>query len=182
MRAERDFDDELKELHYLQGAQLWDSKISKHCIRGVASFARSGGAKLKLGGQGFHQNAKAFSGRNHKFSDQTQVISKKKVFAEIRRLFLAKIANFNVFFRTKTPTSSSQKNTVGGQEENRGGKNENRGGIAPPAPPLATRLHSIERFQLRWFGQVSTKQNASEKTPKTSFTCQSKWKKISRTT
>ena len=32
------------------------------------------GTKLKLGGKGFRRNAKAFSGRNHKLSDQKQVI------------------------------------------------------------------------------------------------------------
>ena len=91
--------------------------------------------------KGFRRDPKAFSDRNRKFSDQKQVISKKnKVFAEIRRLFLAEIANFNVFFRPIRATSSSQKIPLGGQEKNWEGKYENRGGIASPAPPLATRL------------------------------------------
>ena len=38
----------------------------------------------------------------------------------------------------------------------------------------------IERSQLKWFGHVS--RNTSGKTPKTSFTCQSKWEKTSWTT
>ena len=59
---------------------------------------------------------------------------KKKVFAGIRTLFLAEIANFNVFSAQKHPTSSSQENTVRGKKKNQGGKNENRGEIAPPAP------------------------------------------------
>ena len=64
---------------------------------------------------------------------------KKKVFAEIRRLFLAEITNSNVFSAQKHATSSSQKNTVGVQEKNRGGKNEN----------LATRLryHKVSKCQ-----------------------------------
>ena len=41
-------------------------------------------------------------------------------------------------------------------------------------------LLRIERSQLRWFGHVS--RMPQEKTPQTSFTCQSKWEKISRTT
>ena len=65
------------------------------------------------------------------------MISKKKVFAEIRRLFLAEIANFNVFSVQEHQLLPPIKIPWGGQEKNRGGKNENPGGIAPP---LATRL------------------------------------------
>ena len=80
---------------------------NKRDIRGVASFARSGGggAKLKSGGQSrkpalnltqtciipefdpnFRRNPKAFSGRNHKFKRFFQPKTddlKKKVFAKI---------------------------------------------------------------------------------------------------
>ena len=96
-------------------------------------------------------------------------IRRAKVFAEMRRLFLAEITNFPTksgdlqkkrsspksegffwpksqiltFFPAKNTNYFLPKNTVGGQEKNGGGggKNENRGGIVPPAPPLATRLH-----------------------------------------
>ena len=94
--------------------------------RGVASFARSGG-------KGFRRNPKAFSGRNHKFSAQKQVISQKK-----EGFFWPK-SQILTFFPPKN-INFFQKNSVGGQEKNRGGKNENRVGIVPPAPPLATRL------------------------------------------
>ena len=43
-------------------------------------------------------------------------------------------------------------------------------------------LLRIERSQLRWFGRVSRMSQESGKTPQTSFTCQSKWEKTSRTT
>ena len=46
----------------------------------------------------------------------------------MRRLFLAKIANFNIFYAQK---HQFKKIPWGGEEKNRGGKNENRGGIAP---------------------------------------------------
>ena len=107
--------------------------------RGVASFARSGGggAKFKSGGKGVRRNSKTLSGRNHKFTNQKQVISKKKkkVFAEIQKYFLAEIANFNVFSAQKhqllppikIPWEGKKK--IGG-----GGKNENRGSIAPLPP------------------------------------------------
>ena len=63
------------------------------------------------------------------------VISKKKVFAEIRVFFLAEIANFNVFSAQNTNFLLPKKYRGGARKKNRGGKNENRGGIAscPPA-------------------------------------------------
>ena len=48
-------------------------------------------------------------------------------------LFLAEIANFNVFFFKKHQLLPPKKYR-GGQEKNRGGKNENRGAL-PPCPP-----------------------------------------------
>ena len=62
--------------------------------------------------KGLRRNPKTFSGRYHKFKR---------------------------FFRPKTATFSSQKNTVEGKKQIRGAKKK----IAlhcPPAPPLATRL------------------------------------------
>ena len=135
----------------------WYLPHSKHVTQARRQLREIGGAKLKSGGKGFRRNARAFSGRNRKFSDQKQVISKKKglrrnpkvfsgrnrkfsdqkqksrwspknkVYAEILRLFLAKIANSNVFW--------AQKHQL---KKYRGGQEKNRGGIAPPAPPLAT--------------------------------------------
>ena len=99
---------------------------------------RGGGAKLKSVGERFLPN---FSGRNHnKFSDQKQVISKKKVFAEIRRLFLAEIANFNVFSAQKQQLLPPKKYRGEGAKKIGGAKTK-IGGHCPPAPPLATRLH-----------------------------------------
>ena len=121
--------------------------------RGVASFARSGG-KIKIRG------AKVFA---KFFWPKSQVISKKKqkkkVFTEIRRLFLAKSQIFRPnagdlrekkrsspksegFFWPKSqiltyfpPNNSNfflpKKFRGGGKKKNRGDKNENRGGIAP---------------------------------------------------
>ena len=51
--------------------------------------------------KGLRRNPKAFSGRNQKFKrffrPKTGDLQKKKVFAEIRRLFLAEIRNLNSF-------------------------------------------------------------------------------------
>ena len=59
-----------------------------------------------------------------------------KVFAEIRRLFLAKIENFHVFF---AQTHQLKKIPWGARKKSGGGgKNENRGALPPL--PLATRL------------------------------------------
>ena len=125
--------------------------------RGVASFARSGG-KIKI--RGAKVFAPNFSGRNHKFSDQKQVISKKKMsspksegffwpksqifrpkpgdlqkkkkaFAVFRRLLLAEIANFNVFSAQKQQLLPPKKIPWGARKKS-GGKNENRGGALPP--------------------------------------------------
>ena len=119
-------------------------------IRGVASFARSGGAKLKSGGKAFRRNANAFSGQNRKFSDQKQVISQKKKrggFAKILRLFLAKIANSKVFSAQKhelkkIPWEGKKKIGGGGGGETKiggGAKTKIRG----HCPLLATRLCAI---------------------------------------
>ena len=48
-------------------------------ISGAAPASRDQGSKNKIrGAKVLRRYAKAFSGRNHKFSDQKQVISKKK--------------------------------------------------------------------------------------------------------
>ena len=84
--------------------------------------------------------------RNHKFSDKKQVISKKKkVFAEIRRLFLAEIANFNVFSAQKHQLLPKKipwggKKKIGGAKTKIGGAKTKIGGALPPCLPLATRL------------------------------------------
>ena len=93
------------------------------------------GAKLKTSvelGPNFHYS---WIGLRRSFSENQVISEKKKVFAEIRRPFLAEITNLNVFFRPKTATFSSQKNTLGARNKSGGGgKNENRGGNAPCPP------------------------------------------------
>ena len=106
--------------------------------RGVASFARSGGTKLKSGGgQRFSPKCEGFFWpKSQTFRPKAgDLRKKKKIFAEIRGFLLAEIANFNVFF-PQTPTFSSQKNTVGGKKKKSGGggKNKNRGGHSPLSP------------------------------------------------
>ena len=99
-------------------------------FRGVASFARSGGgAKFKSGGQRFSRNPKAFSGRNHKFSAHKQVISEKKGLRRNPKAFSGR----NVF-------SSEKQQLLPPKKIPWRGKKKIEGGIAPPAPPLATRL------------------------------------------
>ena len=95
------------------GNKFWGGTQGRRKLREI------GAAKLKSGGKDFRRNAKVYSGRNHKFSDQKQVISK---------LFLAEIANFNVF-SPKNTNFFLPKNTVG---EGRGARKKS-GGIAPPA-------------------------------------------------
>ena len=96
------------------------------------------GQNLNQGRKGFRRNPKAFSGRNHKFSAQKQVISKKKkAFAKIRRLFLAEIASFNVFSAEKHQLLPPKKIPWGGKKKI-GGEKTKIGGALPP--PLATRL------------------------------------------
>ena len=60
-----------------------------------------GGAKLKSWGQRFSPKCKGFFWPKSQIflpkAGDLQIKKKKKVFAEIRRLFLAEIANFNVF-------------------------------------------------------------------------------------
>ena len=82
--------------------------------RGIASFAISGykikikGAKLKTRVEldpNFHYS---WIGLRRSFSEN-QVISKKKVFAEIRRLFLAEITNLNVFSGQKQVITEKKK-------------------------------------------------------------------------
>ena len=145
-------------------ALLWSLYIKAgYPSRGVASFARSGGAKV------FGDFRRLFLAEILTFlSGQKQVISKKKRFSPKSEGFfwpksqifrpkpgdLQKIQKnktkglrrnpkafsdvnhkFQRFFRPKKKTtSSSQKNTVGVQEINLGGKNENRGSIAPVPP------------------------------------------------
>ena len=99
-----------------------------------------GGQNLNQRGTGFRRNPKAFSGRNHKFSAQKQVISKKK--KDLRRNprhFLAKITYFNVFL-PKNINFFLLKKFRGGQEKNPGGGGQKwkSGGAWPP--PLATCL------------------------------------------
>ena len=128
--------------------------------QGRRQLCEIGGAKLKSGGQRFSPKCEGFfwpksqifrpkagdlqKNKNKKkrsspkskgsFWPKSQIFrpkEKKKVFTEIRRLFLAEIANFNVFSAQKHQLLPPPKNTVGGQERNRGGKNENRGAMPP---------------------------------------------------
>ena len=86
--------------------------------------------------------------RNHKFSDQMQVISKKKRSSLKSEGFFWPKSQILTFFPPKNSNfflpkkyrggarkkSGGKKENRGGKNENRGGKNENRGGIAPLPP------------------------------------------------
>ena len=100
--------------------------------QGRRQLREIGGAKI------FADFRKLFSGRNFNVFFRPKagdLQKKKKVFAEIRRLFLTEITNFNRFFRPKKATSSSQKKYRGGQEINGGGKNRKSGRHCPPLLP-----------------------------------------------
>ena len=105
-------------------------------FRGVASFARSGGGgqNLNQGGKGFCQNPKAFSGRNHKFSAQKQVISKKKSSPKSEGIFWPK-SQILTFFPPKNNNFFLPKKFCGGQEKSRRGAKTKIGGALPPCPP-----------------------------------------------
>ena len=140
--------------------------------RGVASFARSGGggAKLKSGGQrfspkceceitnfptksdlqkGLRRNPKAFSGRNHKFSDQKQ---EKRSSPKFEGFFWPK-SQILTFFPPKNTNFFLPKKYHGGQEKKSGGGEAKTkiGGAFPPAPPLEKRLrrqHCVQFHRL----------------------------------
>ena len=61
-------------------AFLLKSYCSKSALlkSGASPASRDRGGKIKIRGKGFRRFPKAFSGRNYKFSDQKQMISKKK--------------------------------------------------------------------------------------------------------
>ena len=124
----------LQSLQQARAFNMWNSRTGASPTRQLCEIGGGGEAKLKSGGKDFRRNAKVYSGRNHKFSDQKQVISKKKRSSPKSVFFLAEIANFKVFSAQKHQLLPPKKYR-GGQEKNRGGKNENRGGIAP-LPPL----------------------------------------------
>ena len=103
---------------------------SSRC-RGVASFARSGrGGKIEIRGQRFSPKCEGF------FWPKSQVFrpkagdlhKKKKVFAQIRRVFLAEMINLNVFSAQKhqlLPPKKIQwggKKKIGGQKRKSGGQ------------------------------------------------------------
>ena len=71
-------------------------------IQGRRQLREIGEAKLKSGGQIFCRNAKAFSGRNRKFSDQKP--PKKKGLRRNPKAFSGRNRKFQRFFRPKTPT------------------------------------------------------------------------------
>ena len=126
--------------------------------RGVASFARSGGAKLKSGGQrfspkceceitnfptksdlqkGLRRNPKVFSGRNNKFSDQKQ---EKRSSPKFEGFFWPK-SQILTFFPPQNTNFFLPKKYRGGQEKNRGGgggggAKTKIGGHCPPCPPF----------------------------------------------
>ena len=100
------------------------------------------------GGKDFRRNAKAFSGRNRKFSDQKQVISKKKSSPKSEGFCWPK-SQIPTFF---PPKSTNLKKYRGGQGKNWGAKTKIGGDIAPPAPPLATRLQK----NIKVLGENST--------------------------
>ena len=131
-------------------------------IQGRRQLREIVGAKLKSRGQRISPN---FSGRNHRWSpkkNNNKGFSPRSegFFWPKSQIFRSKAGDLQKkirsspksegFFWPKSqiltffPPNNSNfflpKNSVGGQEKNWGGKNENRGGIAPPAPPLATRL------------------------------------------
>ena len=97
-----------------------------HCNRGV-ELRQIGGAKLKSGGQRFSPKCEGF------FWPKTQIFRpkagelKKKVFAEIRRLFLAEIANFNVFSTQKHQLLPPKKYRGGARKKSKGQKRKSGG-------------------------------------------------------
>ena len=111
------------------------------------------GAKLKSGGQRFSPKGEGFFWpKSQIFRPKADDLQKKKVFVEIRRLFLPDIANFNVFSAQKHQLHPPRKIPWGGQEKNRAGKNGNRGGIAGDAPGT-TNIFSYCRFGV-WAGEM----------------------------
>ena len=113
-----------------------DFKRNHFKARGVASFARSGGAKSKSAGQRFPPKSEGFYWpKSQIFRPKTGDLQKKKVFAEIQRLFLAEITNFNVF-SPKNINFFLPKKFRGRQEKNWGGGQKRKsGGHCPPCPP-----------------------------------------------
>ena len=77
--------------------------------------------------KGLRRNPKAFSVRNHKFSDQKQVISKKKRSSLKSEGFFWPKSQILTFFPPKNTNFFLPKKYRGGQEKN-------RGGIAPLTP------------------------------------------------
>ena len=97
--------------------------------RGVASFARSGGAKLNSGGQRSSPKSEGF------FWPKSQIFrSKAGDLQKKKGLTLAKIANSNVFSAQK---HQLKKIPRGGKKKIGGGGGQKRksGGHCPPCPP-----------------------------------------------
>ena len=96
---------------------------SSRC-RGVASFARSGG------GQNWNQGAKIFAEMRRLFLAEITSFPtksrwspiKKKVFAQIRRVFLAEMVNLNVFSAQKHQLLPPKKIQWGGKKKIGGAK------------------------------------------------------------
>ena len=120
---------------------------------GVSPASRDREGKIKIrGAQDFRRKAKVFSDRNHKFSDQKQVISKKKKRSSPKSEgFFWPKSQILTFFPPQN-TNFFQKNTVGGKKKIEGAKTKIGG--RSPLPPLATHLeagHGMEWNGRRFF-------------------------------
>ena len=113
------------------GCVSTSSQVNLLLVPGTSPVSRDREGKIKIRGQGFRRNSKAFSGRNHKFSDQKQVISKKKRSSPKSEGFLWPKSQILTFFPPKNTNFFLPKKCRGGQEKNRGTKTK-IGGALPP--------------------------------------------------
>ena len=147
------------------------SAILLHSRAGASPASRDrggGGGKIKIRGQSFLPKCKGlFWPKSQIFrpkagdppqkkglrrNPKSQIFrpkagdlqKKKKVFAKIRGLFLAEIANFNVFSAQKHQLLPPKKIPWGQEKNRKGGQKRKLGGHCPPWPPLATRLQPCE--------------------------------------
>ena len=84
--------------------------------------------------KGLRRNPKAFSDQNHKFSDQKQVISKKKRSSPKSEGFFWPKSQILTLFPPKNTNFFLPKKYRGRARKNSGGQTENLGGIAPLPP------------------------------------------------
>ena len=124
------------------------SKFSIQEFRGVASFARSGGAKLKSGGQRFSPISEGFFWPKSQIfrpkADDLQNKIKKRSSPKSESFF-CRISQILTFFPPKNTNFFLPKKYRGGKKKIEGAKTK-IGGTLPPAPPLATRLQEFEEI------------------------------------